>query len=218
MATASATASATCCFADADAMARLHLEAFHPHLLAPCDLDLERGVTATLTGPSGSGKSLFLRAIADLDPHGGTAWFDDTRCENFTPPEWRRRVGYLPAESHWWADRVGDHLEQLDDTVIEALALSAEVFGWPVSRLSSGERQRLAVARLLAVGPRVLLLDEPTANLDRTNTTRVEQVIHSYQEKTEASIIWVTHDPDQRHRIGSIHWVIADGAIQGETR
>lgn len=197
-------------------MVRLHLEALHPHLLAPCDLDVAGGETATLTGPSGSGKSLFLRAIADLDPHGGTAWLDGTRCEDFTPPEWRRHVAYLPAESHWWADRVGDHLARRDDSVIEALALSPEVLDWPVSRLSSGERQRLAIARLLAIIPHVLLLDEPTANLDRANTARVEQVVRSYQEKTGASVIWVTHDPDQRERVGGTRWMIADGAIQEE--
>lgn len=195
-------------------MARLRLDAFHPHLLSPSDLAVDGGVTVTLTGPSGSGKSLFLRAIADLDPHGGTAWLDGKRCDEFTPPEWRRHVSYLPAESHWWSDRVGDHFSARDDTVLDALALSPGVLDSPVSRLSSGERQRLAVARLLAVAPHVLLLDEPTANLDRANTGRVEQVIGDYQGDTGASIIWVTHDPDQRQRLGGIHWAISDNRVR----
>jgi ABC-type iron transport system FetAB ATPase subunit len=198
-------------------MERLRLESFHPHLLAPCDLGIEAGGTATLTGPSGSGKSLFLRAVADLDPHGGTAWLDGRRCEDFTPPDWRRSVGYLPAESHWWGERVGDHLAARDDTLIDTLGLPAEVFDWPVSRLSSGERQRLAIARLLAVAPRVLLLDEPTANLDRDSTARVEEVVRDYQRETGAGVIWVSHDPEQRERVGGTRWTVVDGAVREAT-
>ena len=197
-------------------MGRLRLEDFQPRLLAPCDLEIEAGETATLSGPSGSGKSLFLRAIADLDPHGGTAWLDGRPCADFAPPDWRRNVGYLPAESHWWAERVSDHLAARDESVIDALGLPIAVYDWPVSRLSSGERQRLAIARLLAVRPRVLLLDEPTANLDRANTARVEESVRDYQQETGAGIIWVSHDPEQRQRLGGARWLIAEGAIREE--
>ena len=194
-------------------MENLRLKAFGPDLLEPCDLAVEAGQTLTLTGPSGSGKSLFLRAIADLDPHRGEAWLDDRACSAFPPPLWRRNVAYLPAESHWWATKVGDHFEDRNADMVEALGLKGDVFDWSVSRLSSGERQRLAVARLLAIEPRVLLLDEPTANLDRDNTTHVEQVIHDYQQTQNATVIWVSHYPEQRQRLGGRHLRIENHAI-----
>ena len=195
-------------------MARLRLEDFGPELLSPCNLAADAGETITLTGPSGSGKTLLLRALADLDPHRGIAWLDDRPATDFTAPDWRRRVCYLPAESHWWSDRVRDHFPHMDDATLSALGLPAEIPGWAVSRLSSGERQRLAVARLLSVQPEVLLLDEPTANLDPANTERVEHVIAGYRGRHRATVLWVSHDAGQRERLGNRHWLIRDSRVE----
>ncbi|MDX1335484.1 MAG: ATP-binding cassette domain-containing protein, partial [Gammaproteobacteria bacterium] len=71
-----------------------------------------------------------------------------------------------------------------------------------VSRLSSGERQRLALLRMLENSPRVLLLDEPTANLDRENTLLVENMIARYVQDHEAAAVWVSHDAEQQERLG----------------
>ncbi|MCH7539313.1 MAG: ATP-binding cassette domain-containing protein, partial [Proteobacteria bacterium] len=73
------------------------------------DFDLESGECVALTGPSGSGKTLLLRALADLDPNEGRVTLDGAARERFPAPHWRRLVGYLPVESGWWADLVGDH-------------------------------------------------------------------------------------------------------------
>jgi putative ABC transport system ATP-binding protein len=75
------------------------------------------------------------------------------------------------------------------------------VLEWTVSRLSTGERQRLALARLLALQPQVLLLDEATANLDPPNRDRVEDLIQDYRREQGAAVLWVSHDPDQRRRL-----------------
>lgn len=195
-------------------MSILRLEAFAPDLLAPCDLDVGPGETLTLTGPSGSGKSLFLRAVADLDPHRGEAWLDGRACSDHLPHEWRLRVAYLPAESHWWARKVSEHFIDRNSALVEAVGLPPEVFDWNVSRLSSGERQRLATARMLSVKPQVLLLDEITANLDRPNTERVERVIRDYQAANHAPVLWVSHDPEQRDRVGQRHLVIKNNQIE----
>jgi ABC-type iron transport system FetAB ATPase subunit len=195
-------------------MARLRLEDFGPELLSPCNLGADTGETVTLTGPSGSGKTLLLRALADLDPHRGIAWLNDRPATDFAAPDWRRRVCYLPAESHWWSDRVRDHFPLVDDATLSALGLPGEIPGWAVSRLSSGERQRLAVARLLSVQPEVLLLDEPTANLDPANTERVERVVADYRDRHAATVLWVSHDADQRKRLGHRHWLIRDGRVE----
>jgi ABC-type iron transport system FetAB ATPase subunit len=169
--------------------------------LGPLSLELKERCT-TLSGPSGSGKTLLLRAIADLDPHEGEALLDGVGQRQLPPPQWRRRVAYLPAESHWWAERVGTHFNGVDGALLQALGFDAEALDWQVSRLSSGERQRLALARLLALQPRALLLDEPTANLDAASRQRTEAVILDYLERNDALALWVTHDPEQGRRIG----------------
>ena len=164
------------------------------------NLQIEPGQCMGLTGPSGTGKSLLLRALADLDPHEGGMWLDGQTAEEMPAPQWRRQVGLLPAESAWWHDKVGPHFNNLPSEWLQMLGFDAKVMDWDISRLSSGERQRLALLRLLALQPRVLLLDEPTANLDRTNTQRVESLLTSYRRQRTLIMIWVSHDLDQLQR------------------
>jgi ABC-type iron transport system FetAB ATPase subunit len=190
---------------------RLQLIGLHPPLLRPVDLSVQPGETLALHGPSGAGKSLLLRAIADLDPNEGEALLDGTPRSRFKAPDWRRAVMLVPAESHWWADSVRPHAEHWDDAMLQALGFETQVLDWETRRLSSGERQRLALARALTLRPSVLLLDEVTANLDDSNTERVEQLLRDYQRDTGAAILWVSHDPDQRARIARRQARVADG-------
>ena len=178
------------------------------------DLRLQAGECVCLSGPSGSGKTLLLRAIADLDPHQGTAYLEGAACVSMRPYEWRRQVGLLPAESFWWSDRVGDHFPDGDaEPWLERLGFTPGVMDWNVARLSSGERQRLALARLLVRGPRVLLLDEPTANLDPDNGGRVEGLLADYRRERGAGLLWVSHDPKQIARVADRHMGIRDGRL-----
>ena len=183
-------------------MSGLRLKGFNTPLLEPFDLDLAPGECVTLSGASGSGKSRLLRAIADLDPHGGEAWCDGTAQQDLCGPGWRRRVALLPAESAWWSERVEDHFERLQPDTLALLELPAEAAGWQVNRLSSGERQRLALLRVLSVEPEVLLLDEPTANLDQENGQRVEALITRWRQEHKTAVLWVSHDPAQQERVG----------------
>ncbi|RMD70089.1 MAG: ATP-binding cassette domain-containing protein [Gammaproteobacteria bacterium] len=163
------------------------------------DLALGEGECLGITGPSGSGKTLLLRAIADLDPHGGEVCLDGIPYRHIPPALWRQKVGFLPAESAWWGRTVGEHFACLPPC-LEALGFSREAMGWSVERLSSGERQRLALARLLCNLPRVLLLDEPTAHLDGESARRVEAVVRTYLQEGGAAL-WVSHDGRQIGRM-----------------
>ncbi len=160
---------------------------------------LERGECLGVSGPSGSGKTLLLRAIADLDPHEGEVYLEGIPKSLVPPPAWRKRVGLLPAESAWWGRRVGEHFARPHPALAQ-LGLSEEVMGWPVDRLSSGERQRLALARLLANAPQVLLLDEPAAHLDEEGACRVEAAVREFLARGGA-VIWVDHD---QRRLGRV--------------
>jgi ABC-type iron transport system FetAB ATPase subunit len=196
---------------------QLQLRAFQSRNLKPLDLSLQAGECVTLGGPSGCGKSLLLRAIADLDPHQGEASCGSHRQSQTPPPAWRRMVALLPAESHWWADSVGEHMPDVDPALLAALGFSTETLEWQISRLSSGERQRLSLVRLLSIHPRVLLLDEPTANLDQASGAQVEALVGRYLEEQAAAALWVSHDPRQRKRLGSRSFLISDGDLTVET-
>ena len=204
-------------------MAALRIHSLRTALLASVELRIDAGELVFLSGPSGAGKSLLLRAIADLDPSDGEVWCDETPRSSLSAPAWRRRVGLLPAESGWWTELVGGHFPASggDGTALPELlgrvGFDPDVLGWEVRRLSTGERQRLALARLLVNVPQVLLLDEATANLDPDNRARVEAVIADYRVERAAAVLWVSHDTEQRARMNGRRLVIRDGRIEPET-
>lgn len=171
----------------------------------PYNFKIESGQVLGLRGASGAGKTLLLRAIADLEPHDGSLLLDDTACKDLSGPQWRRRVAYLPAESLWWYDQVGQHfLTSPEPDWLEQLGFSGEVMSWEINRLSTGEKQRLAILRLLQHRPKALLLDEPTASLNADNISRVEAFILDYLHKTLAPAIWVSHNQSQLQRVAVI--------------
>lgn len=182
--------------------------------LGPLDWQINRGCAVSLSGPSGCGKSLLLRAIADLDPHQGEVMLDGVSAHSMAGHLWRRRVGLLPAEPMWWSERVGDHFEGEVTPMIEELGLPAEAVDWTVSRCSTGERQRLALVRLLQNGPDVLMLDEATAALDQESVGKVEAMVQRYCEQRQAVVVWVSHDPQQRGRVAQRHYVIAGQGME----
>jgi len=174
-----------------------------------------------VTGPSGAGKTLFLRAVADMDSCTGKISLHGTESVRMPPSEWRKQAGLLPSESVWWFDTVGEHFpssrdeywKQKDIKYFEALGFEADVLNWEVSRLSSGERQRLAILRLLVNRPDALLLDEPTANLDAENITRVEKFLETYWLENQVAVIWVSHDIEQLRRVSSRCFLLKNSTL-----
>lgn len=196
---------------------RLRVTDLSIHAVGPFNLVVAPGECVGLSGPSGSGKSLFLRAVADLEPHGGTVQLDGTDQALLPAPDWRRQVGLLPAESAWWFDMVGAHFSTPVTEGLQRLALDSRILTWPVARLSSGERQRLALLRLLENRPPLLLLDEPTANLDEENTQRVETLMADYRMQTGAGIVWVGHSKAQLQRMADRIYLMDGGGFKSTT-
>ena len=133
-------------------------------------------------GIIGPGKSLLLRMIADLDPNEGEVWLDGRARRSFTAAAWRRRVVSSAAEPGWWHNTAAPHFPKgaaLDTArmLMPRLSLAPALLESPIVRLSTGERQRLALIRALALDPPVHLLDEPTGPLDQDATARVEDLL-----------------------------------------
>jgi phosphate-transporting ATPase len=126
-------------------------------------------------------------------------------------------VGCLPAEPGWWADTVGEHFSDWDVAFPELkdLGFTTDVRAWPVIRLSTGERLRLALIRALLVRPKVLLLDEPTAALDPAAVRAVETLI-GRRAREGLGVLWVTHDAEQARRIARRLLVVANGLVREE--
>lgn len=192
-----------------------HLQCLH---IGPLTLDVAAGKCVSIAGPSGAGKSILLRAIIDLIPNTGEITYNHQKREQMRASEWRKRVGLLPAESYWWCDRVGEHFPAIDEQQLSwfmQLGFDRQVLDWELSRCSTGERQRLALLRLLCHGPAVLLLDEPTANLDHGSTDKAEKIILEYQQQHRCPVIWVSHDQHQIKRIAGQHYILErDGQLQ----
>ena len=194
-------------------MKKLVINDLHYQHCGPIDIEINSGECVAVSGASGSGKSLLLRALADLDEHKGDISLDDVLMNDLPAPEWRQKVALLPAESQWWFDTLGEHFAETDHQLIKQFGFPENVMDWSVSRLSSGEKQRLALLRLLLNKPSVLLLDEPTANLDKHNTLLFEKIIEDYMQQHSACVIWVSHDTHQLERVSSMQYKIENGRL-----
>jgi len=177
-------------------------------------LTVHPGECISIEGASGSGKTRLLRAIADLDPHSGEIYLDDLACSTMEAPAWRSRVALLPAEIVWWKKTAGEHFRDDVEIPTAALHLNDTLLVQPLDELSTGQRQRLALLRLVQHSPDVLLLDEPTAALDSDNAERVESFVAEYRSRHSAPVVWIGHDRQQLSRIASRHFVIYDGELQ----
>lgn len=193
----------------------LSVTGLHVLNLSPVSFQLARGECAVLSGPSGSGKSLLLRAIADLDPAAGEVRLDGTERNAMSGPEWRRQVRYFAAEPGWWAERVSDHFPRTGTSaeLLAAFGLDPDAMDWSLDRASTGEKQRLALIRGLLDDPPVLLLDEPTSALDERTARSVEDHIRQRVADNGARAILVTHDDAQAARLAQRRLAIQDGAV-----
>ena len=152
-------------------------------------------------GPSGSGKSRLLRALADLDPHTGEVIWRGQAQSTVLPQLWRRQLCYVAPESAWWMETPrAAWPTPVDEALLEALGCAPAWLDEPVSCRSSGQLQRLALARALALNPPVLLLDEPTSHLDDASRDRVEAVLRQRQQ-AGCILIWISHDSDFNQRL-----------------
>ncbi len=187
-------------------------------------LDVNRGETLCIIGPSGAGKSTLLRLLQFLErPTEGRVVFDGREVGANLPLESRRQVTTV-FQRPIVLDRsvranvgYGLRIRGVEDRrvavdgLLAALGLE-HLADAPARTLSGGEIQRVAFGRALAFEPRVLLLDEPTANLDPRNVRLVEELIRERQRRG-VTIVLATHQTFQARRLGQRVAFLLDGRI-----
>ncbi|WP_092004102.1 ABC transporter ATP-binding protein [Paraburkholderia lycopersici] len=201
-------------------------------LLHPTDFALRAGERAVLTGPSGSGKSVFLRALALLDPlDGGEVRWHGEAVSRSRMVHYRRHVAYLRQRPALLDGSVEDNLRypytlavyrdaQFDAARARAFFAAAgrasDFLSRDASDLSGGEAQIVALVRVLQLDPEALLLDEPTASLDPESVRAVEALVAGWfdQARTARATVWVSHDPAQAQRVGARHLTMREGMLE----
>lgn len=197
----------------------LRVENLQVYGLEPVSFSIKRGECVAIGGVSGSGKTVLLRAIADLDIAEGRVFLRDQERTSMTGPQWRRHVRYSAAEPGWWAETPREHFPPgaEPDKPVERLGLKRSQLDQSVSLLSTGERQRMALVRAMIDEPEVLLLDEPTGALDTKATGQAEQLIKNFA-KAGGTILLVSHDPAQVKRLAIRKLSIRDGKLVGNQK
>jgi iron complex transport system ATP-binding protein len=185
--------------------------------LEPCDFRMEVPELACLIGPNGSGKTSLLHALARIGGASGEVRIDGRRPETLAPAERRRLLSYLPASRDIaWPLAVEDvvRLGAGEAEAGEAMAaLDLPPFARRrVDRLSTGERSRVLIARALAPKPRLLLLDEPVANLDPLWQLRLMEILRVAVEQGQGAVV-AMHDLDLAARYADRLVLMEAGAI-----
>jgi len=187
--------------------------------IAVADLKLAGGTLTAVIGPNGSGKTSLLHAIAGIDEARGTVSVDGVDLRSVAPARRARVLSYLPARrTVAWPLRCRDlvALGGATDAQVDAAIGQLEVGAFTarkITELSTGERGRVLLARALSPRPRLLLLDEPTANLDLWWQLRLLEILR-YQLRQDGSAALVAmHDIDLAMRFADRLLVMSGGTI-----
>lgn len=202
--------------------------------LRDVSLNFAEGESVAVLGPSGSGKSTIIHLLSGIrSPEKGTVNWRGRPVTNLR--QWtdlrRNEIGIVFQEFNLFPTlSVAQNVEvamfgskltgqmrraRVDET-LEAVGLSGRA-GHVPHELSGGERQRVAIARALINGPKLLLADEPTGNLDSVNARAVLDLLFDVQAKSGASLIMVSHAPEQAARCDR-HIDMRDGHVAAEAR
>jgi UDP-glucose/iron transport system ATP-binding protein len=164
--------------------------------LPQLSFEVADGECLAIEGPSGSGKTRLLRGIADLDPVPGHVFLNGIERNEMSAAEWRKGVRFVAAEPGWWTDTPRGTFPSgagRAGRLLSDLGLNEGILDRPVSMLSTGERQRIALVRAIVDDPKVLLLDEPTGALDIRAAALVEEVLR-FLMLAGRTVLLASHD------------------------
>jgi tungstate transport system ATP-binding protein len=212
------------CLYQLDRVTKSHGNAQRP-VLQIDRLEVATGEVLCLVGPTGAGKSTLLRLLAAVEaPTSGQLRFGDYRLDAGLPLDVQRRITLVFQRPLLLTGTVhgnveyGLRLRGLDrhsprvPAILDRLGLNG-LAGRSARTLSGGETQLVALARALVLEPEVLLLDEPTANLDPARVSLVEEVIGEVHRRKPMTVIWATHNLFQARRVGRRVALLLDGQL-----
>ena len=195
-------------------------------------LDIEEGTFVTIVGKSGSGKSTLLHVMGGLEkPNSGEVIIQDISLYDLKEDELtilrRRQIGFvfqffnlIPSQNVYEniilpmrLDGRKEDSEYVED-IIRMLGLEEKKLSY-IDELSGGQQQRVAIARALASKPTIILLDEPTGNLDSQNSEEVMDLLKISQRRYNQTIVMITHDAMMANKADRII-TIEDGQIVGD--
>ncbi len=187
-------------------------------------LDVRRGEVLALVGPSGSGKSTLLRLLNFLEPPtAGRLTYRGRAIQGSAPLDLRREVTTVFQRPILLKASVRDNVAYgmklrawpvngKVNELIERVGLGT-LARFPAHKLSGGEMQRVALARALVIEPAVLLLDEPTANLDPYNVGLIEDIVRQHNREHGTTVVLVTHNVFQARRLADRVGLMLGGRI-----
>lgn len=193
------------------------------HALKDISLTIQEGEFTLINGPSGCGKTTLLNAIGALDSiDSGKIYLDEENISDLDETQRTRlrldKLGFVfQAYNLVPVLNVEDNIgfimrlrgfsnQQIKERVLEVaslLEIQDKLHALP-NELSGGQQQRVAVARAVAAKPKIILADEPTANLDSANSKKLMDMMHTLNEKEKVSIIFASHDIYVRQRVHRI--------------
>ncbi|MGI6549371.1 MAG: ABC transporter ATP-binding protein [Syntrophomonadales bacterium] len=195
-------------------------------ILCDINLTIPEGKILTITGPSGSGKSSLLSLLTLMrDVTAGRILLDEEDIRRLDVLELRRRVGMVFQKPYLFRGTVeynvllGPRLRGVKPSgrpgqLLERVGLSPSILQREATSLSGGEQQRVTLARTLANGPEVLLLDEVTASLDSDSARFIEDLVRELSQVQGLTVVWVTHDREQVERVGDNNVALVNGRLQ----
>jgi tungstate transport system ATP-binding protein len=198
-------------------------------ILKNVNLKIKRGEVHALIGPTGAGKTTLLRLIDTLDkPANGRVLINgaDVMVSEAARLEARRRMAFVlqkpvvfnlsvyenVAYGLKWRGMKGHEIKERVNRILETVELT-RYSKRNARTLSGGEMQRVAIARAIATGPEVLLLDEPSANLDPVSAAKIEDLITSIIKENSITVVIATHDMSQGQRMADRMSVLVNGEI-----
>ncbi|MFD1065079.1 ABC transporter ATP-binding protein [Oceanobacillus locisalsi] len=193
---------------------------------------LPNGKITTFIGPSGAGKTTIFRLLNGLiSPNKGDIRLFGESIQAIKPTALRRTVGIALQDATMLHGTVYKNLampktlqnqelaKEEAEHLLTQVGLDASFLYRDITDLSSGQRQKVSIARTLVNRPKILLLDEITSSLDRVSTADIEHLIQNINQQFTVTIAWITHNLEQALHIGDYTWIMMNGELieAGET-
>jgi len=192
-------------------------------------LQIPESKITCIIGESGSGQTTLLRLLNNLiSPDEGSIFYKGRNIEDIDPIQLRREVVMLPQNPTVFSGSVKDNLliglefagkdEAGDEVLSEVLSMAQldKPLSAIASELSGGEKQRLALARIMLLEPEVILLDEPTSALDEGTEERVIESVVEFAKRKAGTLIMVVHSKSIAQRFADVAVTIQGGEVVAE--